>query len=216
MAALDTSYSQAGTGIYFHQSNTELHFPSGTSLVLDAGASFANATSQGTGRINFDLFSARLIASNNIPNTAATPSGGLLTSNTAPSIARTNGATDKSIVVSWVATSVIELQLPTVYLPVDMDVTQACTLNILAAMATTTGPDTPTVAFGLWDGIGGSNVGGNTGAVTGTTAAVYSFSVAANTLTANSVISCQLTPGTHANDAVNLYAAWISFTKKSS
>src|SRR6185437_11823853 len=134
--AADTSYSQAGTGIYFAQGNKELHVPSGAALVFDS----ANLS---TGTIRFDIFGARAIATNDIPNTAATPPGGILTLNTAPLLKRTKAATDKSMMIQWAASSSIEIQLPSVAIPIDCDVTKAATLKIRAKMGGAT--DTPTI-----------------------------------------------------------------------
>lgn len=204
--ALDKSYSQGGTGIYFALGNKELHIPSGAAFVCD-GPNLA------TGTIRFDIFGARAIASNDIPATAATPPGGLLTSNTAPLLKRTNAATDKSMMIQWAATSVIEIQLPSVAIPIDFDVTKTSTLKIRAKMGGAT--DTPTITANVFPGVGGADAGAATAALS-STAAVLTVSVAASIFTVGDVVSVALTPGAHGTDALNLYAVWLEYTKLTS
>jgi hypothetical protein len=202
----DTSYSQAGTGIYFGQGNKELHVPSGAALVFDS----ANLS---TGTLRFDIFGARAIASNDIPNTAATPPGGILTLNTAPLLKRTNAATDKSMMIQWAASSSIEIQLPSVAIPIDCDVTKAATLKIRAKMGGAT--DTPTITANVFPGVGGADAGTATAALSAT-AANLTVAIAASTLTVGDVVSVALTPGAHTTDALDLYAVWLEYTKLTS
>lgn len=213
--AADTSYSQGGTGVYFAQGNKELHVPSAAKIVLDSGGilDMSASANLGTGTVRFDIFGARAIASNDIQNTAATPPGGILTLNTAPLLKRTNAATDKSMMIQWAATSVIEIQLPSVAIPIDFDVTKTSTLKIRAKMGGAT--DTPTITANVFPGVGGSDAGAATGALS-STAAVVTVAIAANIFTVGDVASVALTPGAHGTDALNLYAVWLEYTKLTS
>lgn len=204
--AADASYSQAGKGIYFAQGNKELHIPSGAALVFD-GANLS------TGTLRFDLFSARAIGSNDIPNTAATPPGGLLTLNTAPLLKRTNAATDKSMMIQWASSSSIEIQLPSASIPIDFDVTKASTLKIRAKMGGAT--DTPTITANVFPGVGGADAGAATAALSAT-AANLTVAIAASIFTVGDVVSVALTPGAHTTDAIDLYAVWLEYTKLTS
>lgn len=209
----DTTYSGQALN-YTAQGGAATHI--GGSLVIDSGGSvdMSAVASLGTGTIRFDLASARLIATNDIPNNSATPPGGILTSNTGPAYKRVNGATDKAMTVQWASSSSVEIQLPTVPVPVDMDVTQAATLKLLTKMGGST--DTPTITADVFPGIGGTNAGGATSACASTLGEV-TVTVAANSLTAYpSVISVALTPGAHTTDALNLYDCYLEYAKKTS
>lgn len=199
---------------YAEQGGKEWHV--GGKLIADAGATIdlSAVANVATGTLRFDLFAARVIATNQIPNSAATPSGGMLTSNTTPLLTRVNGATDKAMAVQWAATVTNELQLPTVPVPIDMDVTKACTLKLLTKMGGST--DTPTITADVFPGIGGTNAGGATTAAASTLGEV-TLTIAASSLTAYpSTISVALTPGTHGTDALNLYDAYIEYAYKTS
>lgn len=164
-----------------------------------------------TGYIPLDLFTARIISSNAIQNTteAGVPDG-----NTSPSIARVNGATDKQVRVVWAAGNAAELQFPSIALPPDFDTSAACTVKFLAASAGAT--NSPVITVAWFSGVGDTDQGGATGAVTGTTIAAYSRSIAASAAnTAAKPVSISITPGTHGTDALHVYAAWVEYTRKS-
>lgn len=163
-----------------------------------------------TGYIPLSLENAREIATNDIPATAA--NAGELSSNTTPILARVNGATDKQLRLAWAASNSDEITWSVVS-PPDLDDTAAVEVHILAAMAGTT--DTPTVAIGFFEGIGDTNAGGNTAAVTGTAMAEYSVSIAHGDIAASPkpwVVT--LIPGAHTTDILYVYGAWIEYTRK--
>lgn len=163
-----------------------------------------------TGYIPLPLADAREIATNDIPATAA--NAGELSSNTTPILARVNGATDKQLRVAWPASNSDEIQWSVVS-PPDLDDTAAVEVHILAAMAGAV--DTPVVAVGFFEGIGDTNAGGNTAAVTGTAMAEYSVSIAHGDIAAApKPWSICLTPGAHTTDALYIYGAWIEYTRK--
>ena len=191
----------------------------GDDLVFKVGAKFdlSASTTHGKGIIPINLYAARSISSNDIGANGATPAGTILTSDSAPKLIRINAATDKGVRVQWAASSSVEIALGTIVYPYDLDDTAAITVNLLAAMGGAT--DTPTIAVGYFEGIGDTNAGGNTAAVTGTTLAKYSVTIAASDVamystTNTNFASITLTPGAHTTDVLNLYAAWIEYTKK--
>jgi hypothetical protein len=164
------------------------------------------------GIIYLDLFSARLMSGANIFPAVANV-GGLLASDTAPSIQRINAATDKGVRVNWAAGSSIELQFPTFAYPPDWDDASPVTVHFMAAMAGAS--DTPTLTVSYFEGLGDTDAGGATAAVTGTTITEYTRTIAASDIGAHpNFASVSVTPGAHGTDVLRLYAAWIEYTRK--
>lgn len=171
------------------------------------------STNMQTGFIPLPLERWRLVATNDVPAIAvASGNGGNLASDTAPKLIRINAATDKGLRIQWAASSVIEIMQDFVY-PPDLDDTAAVIFNMLAASGGAT--NSPTVAVGYFEGLGDTDAGGNTGAVTGTTITQYTRTIAASDVGAYpNKASIQLTPAAHGTDVLNLYAAWLTYTKK--
>lgn len=169
------------------------------------------STTLKTGTIQLDITSLREIASNDIQALAA--HGGLLASDSDPSLARVNGATDKALRVIWdTANDTDEVQFAPVAKPADLDASSDLTIHLWAAMAGAT--DTPTIDVQVYDGTGDTEMGGATGAITGTTPAEYTVTIAnANVAAAPGMLNIALVPGAHTNDALYLYAAWIEYTR---
>ena len=165
-----------------------------------------------TGFIGLPIGAMREIATNDIQNLAAV--GGILASDSAPSLARVNGATDKALRVAWAATVVAEAQFQPVAMPPDFDETQAATVHLVMAMAGAT--DTPLVDVQVFDGVGDTEMGGNTAAVTGTAVAEYSVTIAAANLSGHPTgfLNVSLVPAAHGTDALYLYGAWIEYQRK--
>lgn len=163
-----------------------------------------------SGFLPLSLATARLISSNDIPNTAG--DAGVLSSNSAPALARVNAATDKKLRISWAASGVVGVTWNIEY-PADLDGTQPVTVNLLCAMAGAT--DTPTIAVNYFEGVGDTNAGGNTAAVTGTTVTKYSRTIAATDVGEYpNAASVELVPAAHGTDALYLYGAWIEYVRK--
>lgn len=163
------------------------------------------------GFIPLDITTARIISTNAIQNTTE---GGVPDGNTDPSLARVNGATDKALRLAWAAASVVEVQFPPIPKPPDMDGAAALEVHLYIAKDTNT-DNAAVVAVSIWDGIGDTNAGGNTGALSTASLTEYTVSLAAGDLgDPPGFINISLTPGTHANDAIRLYAAWIEYTRK--
>lgn len=163
------------------------------------------------GCIQLPITTLREIASNDIQALAA--HGGLLASDSDPALARVNGATDKALRVIWdTSNDTDEVQFPPVALPPDFDASTDCTIHLLAAMGGAT--DTPTIDVQVYNMTGDTEMGGATAAVTGTSIAEYSVTIAnANVAVAPGFLNIALVPGTHENDALYLYAAWIEYTR---
>lgn len=183
-----------------------------TTKIADAAVTAAKlTTTMQKGFIPLPLQSWREIASNDIPNTASV--GGLLTSNTTPILARVNGATDKQLRLAWAASNSDEITFGGIAYPPDLDDAAAVTVHVLAAMAGAT--DTPVLAISFFEGVGDTNAGGNTAAVTGTAVAKYSVSVAHGDVGAHpKAVTVGITPGAHTTDALYVYAVWMEYTRK--
>lgn len=171
------------------------------------------STNMQTGYAVIPLASWRLVASNDVPAIAvASGNGGMLASDTAPKLVRINAATDKGLRIQWASSSSIEIMAEFVY-PADLDDTANVIFNMLAASGGAT--NSPTVAVGYFEGLGDTDAGGNTAAVTGTTITQYTRTIAAADVGAYpNKASIQLTPAAHTTDALNLYATWITYTKR--
>lgn len=162
------------------------------------------------GHIPLDIFTARLISANAIQNTTE---GGVPDGNTAPLIARVNGATDKQGRLAWAAAGVEEIQFAPISYPGDLDDTAAVTVHFLAAMAGAT--DTPVLTVGYFEGVGDADAGGATGAVTGTVVTEYTRTIAAGDIGAHpKSATITVTPAAHGTDILYVYAAWLEFTRK--
>ncbi len=167
----------------------------------------------GVGFIPLDITSLREIISNDIGITGITPEGGILTSDTTPRLKRANGATDKALKVEWVGGNVDEVQFPTVPIPLDLAETVDVIIHLLAKMSAS--GDTPTIDVQVFDAIGDTEMGGATAALSDTlaelTVTIANANISGNPL---GFFNISLVPGTHATQLVELYAAWIEYTKK--
>lgn len=182
-----------------------------TVKIADDAVTAAKVTdTMATGCIQLPLVQAREITTNDIPN--ATGNGGLLASDTTPILARVNGATDKKLRLNWAASNSDAIQWD-VSFPPDLDDTANIVIHILAAMAGAT--DTPTLAVNYFEGLGDTNAGGNTGAVTGTTIAEYTRTITAANVGAYPVgASIEIVPAAHTTDALYIYNVWLEYTRK--
>lgn len=162
----------------------------------------------GKGHIPLDITTAKIIAANVIGNTTE---GLFPDGNTDPSLQRVNSATDKALRVIWGSSSVIEIQFAPISYPGDLDDTAAVTVHLLARMAGAT--DTPVIAVGYFEGVGDTNAGGNTAALSNAIQEL-TVTIAASDIGAHPTFATvTLTPGAHTTDALWLYAAWIEYTR---
>lgn len=166
------------------------------------------------GYIPLPLTAARVVATNDVP-ASGTPDGGVISKNTDPVLERVNAATDKALRISWVATSVIEVILGEFAYPPDLDDTAAVIVNLLVYKDANMDASAQ-IAVSYFEGLGGSNVGGNlSAAITETAIAQKTCTIASGDIGAYpKTATIGLTPGAHANDAIYLVAAWIEYTRK--
>jgi len=185
-----------------------------TDSVLQAAGLSTNLK---TGFIPLDITSLREITSNDIGNVAdgaAWGSGGILAQDSTPKLERINDATDKGLRVHWAATVVDEVQFPPIPIPPDFDNSRNMTVHLLVYKGTNT-DTTFVIDVQAWSGIGDTEMGGNTAAITETSAAEKTVTLTgANVGTHPGVVNIGLVPAAHANDAIYLLAAWIEYTRK--
>jgi hypothetical protein len=166
----------------------------------------------GVGVLQLPIGAARIIATNDIGVKNATD-GGTVSKDTTPIFERVNGATDKALRLRWAASDSAEIQLPTFIYPPDLDDAAAVEVHLLAAMSGAT--NTPVIGVAYFEGLGDTNAGGNTAAVTGTGIAEYTVTIAAGDVGAHPTFATiGLTPAAHTTDAIHLYGAWIEYTRK--
>lgn len=161
----------------------------------------------GIGFIPIDIMGARVIATDDI----STVLGGA----TDPILKRFNGATDKSLVIAWESASVLEIQLPGVAYPPDLDDTGDVTVHLLGKMKAAS-VNTPVFTVSAWEGQGDSNMGGNTGALS-TTMQDLSVTLATANISAHpNVLNLSVLPGAHATASNDVYlcGAWVEYVRK--
>lgn len=186
------------------------HVPMASNLAGIIGASDLTTTMR-TGFIPLNITELRIIAGDVIGNTTE---GMLLDGNTAPSLQRVNGATDKALRVIWASSSSVECQFPPVAKPPDLDGTALLSVHLMLEKDTNT--DTAvTIDIQIFDGVGDTEAGGATAALAAAALAEYSASIAAADLAEHpGFLNISLVPGAHTTDAIRLYAAWIEYTRK--
>ena len=185
----------------------------GTSHLAANSVTAAKLTAtMGTGFIPLDITALREIATNDTQNLAA--HGGLMASDSTPNLARVNAGTDKALRVMWTAEAdEEEAQFPPVPMPTDLDASADVTFHCLAAMEDTN--DTPTVDVQVFDGLGDTEMGGATGAITGTAIAEYTVTIANANISGppTGFFNISLIPAAHSTDDLYLYAAWLEYAR---
>jgi predicted RecA/RadA family phage recombinase len=197
-----------------------LHVPSPGSGTLGTGSVSATNLASGAvtavklsatlkkGYVPLPLASAREIASNDIVNTAG--DAGMLSSNTTPILQRVNAATDKKLRLNWAASNNDEIVWDFTY-PPDLDDTAPVVIHLIAGMAGAT--NTPVLAVSYFEGVGDTNAGGNTAALSATVADVTVTIAAADVAAAGFGASIGVVPGAHTTDALYLYGAYVEYQR---
>ena len=183
-------------------------------LISDGSAAwFLLRSETPIGYINLSIASLREVASDLIVN-IATSAGGHLGADTTPTLTRINAATDKSLVVTWAANGVDEVQFAPVVYPPDLDDGRPITIYLRMAKDTNTNTTT-NVKVSAFEGIGDTDFGTSTAAMAVSTLATYSVALAASDVgAAPAVLNLSLIPAAHANDAIKLYGAYLAYFKR--
>jgi len=162
-----------------------------------------------TGFLNLALAEAREIVAADVPNAAA--NGGLLAKDTTPILERVNVGTDPALRLLWAAANVDPLEW-SVISPPDLDESVPVVVKFRARMGG--GTDTPTITVDFREDIGGSNLGGATGALSSVLATVSRNVTVTATAGSPKAWSISITPGAHGTDNLQLVAAWVEYTRK--
>ena len=163
------------------------------------------------GELPLDITSLREIGSDDIQALAA--HGGLLASDSDPSLSRVSTSTDKALRVVWdTSNDTDEVQFPPIPMLPSMSGANDISVHLLAVMAGAT--DTPTIDVQAFDGVGDTEMGSATAALSNTLAEV-SATIANADLGGHPTgfLNVSLVPGAHTTDALYLYAAWLEWAK---
>ena len=226
----DAHLSKKASGYYFgvaleanasgHNVINVLHLPppgagttpgdgtvSAAKLGANAVGTAALSATLGTGYIPMHICSGRIIGTNEI--------AAVVGAATDPILSRNNLATDKAARLSWASASVIEVQLPNVCYPPDLDDAAAITVCILARMKAGS-VDAPVLTVAAFEGEGDTNCGGNTTALSTTLAKKTVTLAASNVGPYPTTLSISIAPGAHntAQNDVYVFGVWLEYTRR--
>lgn len=180
-----------------------------TQLATGAVTAVKLSSTLKTGFLPVPLTSLREVFTNAITNVAG--NGGVLASDTTPILQFTNGDTDSALRLAWAASNSDPLifQVP---LPPDLDGTAVVEVHFRAAMAGAT--DTPVISADSYFDEGDTKVEDDSAAVTGTSYAEYTITIAAADVPDTAqTMTVELTPGAHTTDILYMTAVWVEYTR---
>jgi hypothetical protein len=210
-------------GVYRKQGATEFVIDSGG--LLNAASGKINLPTQlKRGVVPLNLFAGRVLASGenfhtfNVSATgAALPTGsigGLIGGGTVPFLG-TFTTNAKAAHVGWASGQTQALALPPVPIPPDFSSAGGLSIHAIAERSSDGASDN-VLDFRFWADINASNKG-TTGATMTTTPAEYSAAVSSAEAGAHpGSWNVHIVPGTHTNNAVRLFNAWIEYTRVTS
>lgn len=128
---------------------------------------------------------------------------------TTPVLDMANGDTDSAFTVTWAATNSDPVLFQT-SLPPGLDIAQDLLIKFRAAMGGAT--DTPVVSADTYFNEGDTKVEDDSGAVTGTSYAEYTITIAAADIPSGAqTITVELTPGAHTTDTLIITSIQIEW-----
>jgi hypothetical protein len=127
-----------------------------------------------------------------------------------PALGYTNGDTDSSHRLRWAATEVSPVSF-SVVLPPDVDTNNPIYLKVWAVMGGAS--DDPVIAVDSYFNIGDTKVEDNFEAIDNVAAEYQATIAAADIPDVARVLSCELTPGAHGSDTLDIHALWVEYTK---
>lgn len=171
------------------------------------------------GSFSLPLTGWREVVSNDIAALATagtTGSGGVLATDTTPALEYVNGDTSSSLRVRWAASNVDAIATQFV-LPLDCDLTQDIKLLFFAQMSGTTNTPVLTIDSCFVGASVGTKVTDATSGITDTLD-IYVATIAAADIPTNHngaiSVSVELTPGAHGTDVLDIFGAYVQYTKK--
>jgi len=165
--------------------------------------------------IPLDITALREIATNAIQNLAA--HGGIMASDSTPTLSRVNGATDRALRIAWVASDSNEVAFPPIPWPPDLDPAQDVIVHLLVARNGTTNDCQIDVL--AYENVAGAyaadtEMGGKTAALTTTNMTEVTVTLSTSDIAGHpGVLNLSLLPDEHTTDALYLYGAWIEYTR---
>lgn len=158
-----------------------------------------------------DITALREIATNDIQNLAA--HGGILGSDSTPKLKRVNAATDKALRVEWAASDSNEAQFPPIPWPPDLDPSDDVVVHLLVQRSG--GTDNCQIDVQAFEGVGDTEMGGKTDALTNTSVTEVTVTLSASDISGHpGVLNLSLVPDAHTTDALYLYTAWLQYTRQ--
>ncbi len=183
-------------------------FTSRTSTTWNVVTHVTSSTGQ-SGYIPLPLTGWREVTTNDITNAAG--NGGVLATDSTPTLEYVNGDTDSQIRMLWAAANVDAIACQ-VTLPPDLDRTQDMTIVIRGAMSDT--GDTPAMDVDTFFDEGDTKVEDAT-AVWGAGVENRGATIAAADIPDTATtMSIELTPGAHGTDTMVVYATYLTYTKR--
>ena len=206
-----------GNLYFYDKSDNAIFYIDGTNrkMLFSSGAGLSLPDGLRTGIIQLPLLGFRKITAGDFGAIAvASGNGGTLANDTTPILQRINGATDPKARISWVANDIVPIQQDFAY-PADLN--DAASIGVHLLVYKSANVNTGAVlGVGFFEGIGDTDAGGNTVAITETVATMKQVTIAAGDVGAYPKgATVVITPGAHANDTIYLLAAWVSYTRLS-
>lgn len=178
-------------------------------LLPTSSTTWATLGGSQAGFIDLPLSGWREISSNDVINAAG--NGGVLATDTTPTLETVNGDTDGQLRVLWAAGNADALARQ-ITLPTDLDRTQPIVVHFRGTMSDSN--DTPVMDIDTFFDEGDTKVEDATGvwgpSVSDRTATIAAADIPSSAAT----MSIEITPGAHASDTMALYASWLTYTKK--
>lgn len=216
--------------IYRKQGATGFVVASGGEITVEAGGEINASAGMLTlppnlkrGFLSLDILSARSLASGEnyiTANVTVTGTnlgasiGGILHAGSVPTLT-VNSTDARGAVLTWASGQTPVIAFPPVPIPPDFSSAGGLTYHALAER-TSDNASNNVLDFRVWAGQTATNVG-TTGTTMTTTPAEYSITVASGSVGAHpGVWNFHLVPGTHTNNAVRVFAAWVEYDKRTS
>lgn len=204
------------------QGATELYVTAGGTLNLTSGKVLWPGN-LGKGIQSLDPMNGRIMASGEnffdviINTTGASLNasvGGMVHAGSVPKL-QTLSTASRVHILTWASAQAQEVQLPVFVKPPDFDSSGAVTFNILTR-AQQAGTNLGWTVR-AWDNVNATSVGTSTPALGTSAWTQQSITLATANLTGYpGTITFNILPGTHANDAMDIQAAWVEYTRRSS
>lgn len=216
--------------VYRKQGATAFVIASGGALEVEPGGSINLASGALTlppnlkrGYIPLDIFSARSLSSGEVffgASVSATGGnlgnaiGGLLNLNSAPTLTMVSTAV-RAPQLTWASGDVTAIAFPPLAIPPDFSSAAGLSIHAIAER-TTDNASNNVLDFRFWANANATEQG-TTGSTMTSTPAEYSALVSSAESGAHpGTWNIQIVPGTHTNNAVRVFSAWVEYDRRTS